>query len=467
MPSGTDPDRDTIAAIATAPGPAAIGIIRISGPSAKNILACVFTPENNKTVPSQPDRTMVKGSVRNRDGVVIDDVLVCIYTGPHSYSGEDSVEIFGHGGTYNLQLVMETCLACGARQARPGEFSRRAFLHGKMDLTRVEAVNALAMAQDRSAHEAAISQLGGSFFQYVKSAKERMTGLLSEIEARLEYPEDVTEDLDRKKAADFFKSEKKTVDSHLVQLERSRLESQGVRVAITGSTNTGKSSLLNCLTGKNSALVTDFHGTTRDTVTGSIRVKGILFEFHDTAGLMEQTRNEADKAAIGRTFETITESELVILLFDKSRKPVKSDVDCLDFIRSSEKPFISVINKSDLSGPTDLQTVKSLAGDVPVLEISAKFGNGIAELKKNISDRFISGSVPMDERFIYSERYKDVFHGLAGALDSALENLFRNEPLDKTAEDIRHLLALMGELTGETISEEVLDRIFSRFCLGK
>jgi len=453
---------DTICALATAPG-GAIGIIRISGPQSLEILSHVFTKDLTQAKPN----TIHYGHIVEYDAVSqhqipLDDVLLSIFRAPHSYTGEDSVEISCHGSRYILNKVLELLVQNGCRMANPGEYTMRAYLNGKMDLSQAEAVADLIASDNKATHQMAMSQLRGHFSSELSKLREQLLELTSLLELELDFSDH--EDLefaDRSKLLELTK----TIDTHITRLadsfETGQALKQGIPVAIVGKTNVGKSTLINALLKEDRAIVSDIHGTTRDTIEETMDINGIQFRFIDTAGL-RKTNDEVEQIGIERTIQKIKQARIVIWLLDQ--RPTWSEMDEMDEL-SKGKKCIYVHNKADL---IDIHKFNPYI--LPLSMISAKNGNGISNLKQRIFEEAERAGLTTNanEIIVTNARHYDALCRAHSHLQRVIEGLQNQLSGDLLSEDLRLTLDTLAEITGGQITpNEVLGNIFKHFCVGK
>ena len=450
---------DTIAAFCTAPG-GALAIIRISGPDALRLADTVW--HSSRKLSAEHPRVLTFGRVRLEDGNNLGETCLAVYMpGPASYTGEDIVEIQCHGGACAPRRILSRLLANGARLAEPGEFTKRAFLNGKMDLTEAEAVADLISAKSEAAFRLAERQLSGLLGQKIRSAKEEMFLILAEIESRLDFPE---EDLDWQSPAqivDRINQVKATLEQLLAGRDRSAVIRNGVRLAIAGSPNVGKSSLLNLLLGYERAIVTDIPGTTRDTLSEQAVLRGISVELTDTAGIRDQVADAVEGFGVERSRDTIKLSEIVLWVFDSSRDP-QDDLAAMNNEIPAGAKVIAVWNKSDLAPEGFLPPETGC----PSVAVYVKNEFGIDDLLSAFESAVWGGGDKSIPECAVSERH-------AGALERAISLLEMSIPeteaemYELTAENLRAARQELAEITGESAAPDVLDDIFSRFCIGK
>ena len=445
---------DTICALATAPG-GAIGIIRISGPQALEILSRVFT----KDVSAAPANTIHYGHIKN-GAEIVDEVMASLFRAPHSYTGEDSVEISCHGSRYILNKVLNLLIAEGCRQAGPGEFTQRAYLNGKMDLSQAEAVADLIASTNQATHQIAMSQLRGHFSSKLAQLREQLLKLTSLLELELDFSDH--EDLEFADRSELMELTK-TIDNHITHLSNSfetgQAIKQGIPVAIVGKTNVGKSTLLNRLLKDDRAIVSDVHGTTRDTIEDTIDIKGITFRFIDTAGI-RQTQDEVEQIGITRTYAAIDKARIVLWLID-SEPSIKEISDILQ--RTDNKKLIVIKNKADKADNNSYNSLK-----IPFISISAKFGKGIEELEQAIYKAADIPTLTENDIIVTNTRHYEALVRAHEHIQRVIDGLQMQLSGDLLSEDLRLTLDTLAEITGGQITpNEVLGNIFKNFCVGK
>jgi tRNA modification GTPase len=456
--------QDTIAAIATSSGMGAVGIIRVSGPAAGPIARRIFLPRQTNC--SWKSHHLYHGDIIAGDGTtILDEVLAALMIGPHSFTGEDVLEINCHGSPVIMQAILSTLLQLGCRLARPGEFSQRAFLNGRIDLSQAEALATLVAARSETARAIGLAHLKGALAAEIESLRLLLIEALALTEASIDFTEDVV-------AADFpaILPQLDLLSDRLQLLldsyRRAKLYTEGLNVVIVGKPNVGKSSLLNALTGKERAIVTDIPGTTRDFIEGRINIHGMPVNLIDTAGI-RKPQDIIEKAGIDLVWENLADADLVIILLDGSRPLSKEDTDILT--RLSTKPCLAVINKTDLPPDSEINELGPLSSSCKILKISAKFGSGIEKLKETIldnatvADKEEEGGAVM----IANMRHKIALEKALGNIQKAKENIAGGVSPELTAFDLREALDNLDEITGKKIDDEILDKIFSSFCIGK
>lgn len=444
---------DTIAAIATASGRGGVAIIRISGPGAEAVLSHCFRPASGQRVP--PGRFMY-GHVLNGDGAVLDEALAALMKAPHSYTREDVAEIQCHGGDVNAQRVLRRVLEAGARPAGPGEFTRRAFENGRLDLSQAEAVMALVGAQSQAAARAAVRQMGGGVSRLVEEAAQRIVDLLALIEAGDDFPEEVEEQATQEQVI-------KGVDPLITVLEkagderRARLVRRGAVAVLCGRPNTGKSSLMNALLQCERAIVTSQPGTTRDTLTESLEVEGLTLTLTDTAG-QRPARDQVERIGVERARRAEEEADLVLLVLDGSQQAREED---LAMIARADERYLAVVNKSDKPLAFDLVLLKGLE----TARVSALNGAGLDALRDAVRRRLSGASA--QEALITGERQLGLCQEALSYLKKAREGLKAGYPADIAAVDLQGALEKLWSITGKNVRETVIERVFSMFCVGK
>ena len=438
---------DLIAAISTAPVPAAIGILRLSGPGAVEAVDRVFRAARGGPMAAAPDRKLVYGTLLDGQGSPIDQVLATVSRGPNSYTGEDTAELQCHGSPMVLTLGLEALCAAGARPAGPGEFTRRAFLNGRLDLPQAEAVGDLLEARTDAAVRTAAGQLGGALSRRVEAVYNGLVDLMAHFHAVLDYPD---EDIDPFRASELAAALAAAADGLSALLEtydRGKYLVQGVPCAIVGAPNAGKSSLLNALLGYERAIVTPIPGTTRDTVEETVRLGGVLLRLIDTAGL-RKTEDPVERLGVERSRRAMEEAGLILVVLDQSRLATEEDKE---LVRQAVDlaPTILVLNKADLPRGLDFTEDLDLA---PATPVSAKTRAGLEDLGE-----LVAGTFPQPEaarRALESVR-------------AASEGLALGITPDAVLTDVEGAMAALGELTGRSVREDVVERIFARFCVGK
>lgn len=450
-------ENDTIAAIATSMGRSAVNIIKISGPESISIVSKIFTKDLSKLEPNTINYGFIK-----EDNELIDEVLVSLFTSPNSQTGEDIVEINTHGGISVTNKVLELVLSNGARLAEPGEFLKRAFLNGKKDLIEAEAISDLINAKTEEARKMSLKGLSGELSKKIKTLRNKILNIIANIEVNIDYPEYEDAII---YTNELLKTNINEIQSDLEKLvkesEKGTLLNNGINVGIVGKPNVGKSSLLNLLINEDKAIVTDIEGTTRDIVEGNITINGVTLNLIDTAGIRE-TNNVVEKLGVEKSKDIINKSDLIIALFDISRPFTLEDEAILSSIKS--KKSIIILNKTDLPTKIDLNKFTSYN----VIKTSVKEDIGKDELLNMIKELFSLNEIETGD-FTYLSNARQISL-IKEALKLCLEIKYQNEqntPVDLIQIDLQNLWEKLGEITGDAYKDELLDEIFSKFCLGK
>lgn len=456
---------DTIAAIATAPGEAGIGIVRLSGPAAIEIAARLFAPSRVLRLEQAPSHTMHHGRFVHQ-GVALDEVLVAVMRRPQSYTREDVVEVQAHGSPVVLRSILEATLACGARMARPGEFTLRAYLNGRLNLDQAQAVLELIQAKTALSAAYALDRLEGKFTQALQQVREQLIELLAGVGVGLDYPEYEEDALPRTAMEASLASALAQVESILARGKDGRILRQGTSIAIVGRPNVGKSTLLNALLQADRALVTPVPGTTRDTLEELLEIDGVPFRLVDTAGLRESA-DEVERLGMERTRAALSRADLGLVLLDLSSPITQEDRAILDLVAG--KPHFALLSKADLPHATSPASALSALKLVPeqTMAISAKTGLGVEQLKAALVRRVWGGLPAHEDAFLLDVREKELLQRAKASLQQAHGTACAHGTLDLVAAQVQEALETLGELTGENAGEAVIERIFSKFCVGK
>ena len=456
----------TIAAISTAMGASGIGIVRMSGNDSMEIMSKIFRPKNNKKNMMEADsHTIHYGHICDGDETV-DEVLVMIMKAPHTYTGEDTVEIDCHGGILAQKKVLETAVKYGARPAEPGEFTKRAFLNGKMDLSQAEAVIDVINAKNEYALKSSLSQLKGSLEKKIKEIRENLIYQVAFIESALDDPEHISIDGYGKELLKKVREERKKIERLIASSDEGKLIQEGIRTVILGKPNAGKSSLLNVLVKEEKAIVTDIEGTTRDILEENIMLHGISLKLIDTAGI-RQTEDIVEKIGVEKARQTAKDADLILYVADSSRPLDENDKDIIRLIQEERKKAIVLLNKSDLDG-TLTKDKKKEKLDVPVIEISALEETGIEKLEECMKEMFFQGDISFnDEVYITNIRHKAALEEAKRSLDMVEQSIEDSMPEDFFSIDLLGAYEALGSITGESLGEDLVNEIFSKFCTGK
>jgi len=454
---------DTIAAIGTGEALSAIGIIRMTGPEALTVVEAVFTEQSGRSVADFENRKLYYGTLCDREGAVLDRCLCFISRGPHSYTGEDTAELQCHGSPVVLRMALEAVFAAGARQAKAGEFTQRAFLNGRLDLTQAEAVIDLISAETAQAAKNAAGQLGRAVSGKTDQVYDGLRDLLAHFHAELDYPEEDIEPFHLAEYAAHLAAYIKTLQSLTDTFRRGQIMTQGVPAAILGRPNVGKSSLLNALLGYERAIVTEIPGTTRDTLEERITLGDTLLRLVDTAGLRE-TGDPVEQLGVARAVDAAAEAELILAVFDGTAPLTEEDQAVIQAVTQAPQA-IAVINKADLPQQIDLADLRPHFDRI--IPLSAKTGAGLDALEGAISQIY-TGAPPIPPgQILTNARHVDTVSRALQHMHSAQEAMAQGITPDAVLTEIEAAMAALGELTGRTIREDVVTRIFERFCVGK
>ncbi len=449
---------DTIAAIATPPGEGALAVLRLSGKQALCIADSVFQSPSGRKPSEVPSHTVHYGHVV-REGKIIDEVLLTVFRSPRTFTTEDTVEISGHGGPLVARLVLETLLAAGARLAEPGEFTQRAFLHGRLDLAQAEAVVDLIHARTELALESAHGQLAGRLSEAVQSVRDQLLHVLAHIEAHLDFPDEDIAPHSEAEMVGRISEARQALEELLRTAPEGQVLRQGLRTAILGRPNAGKSSLMNRLLGQDRTIVSPIPGTTRDTVEETANLGGVPVTLIDTAGL-RATDDPVEAEGVRRSEAAAREADLILLVIDGSRALEPSDLE--QWERHRQRPNLVLLNKCDLPVLAEVPT------DMKFIRISGMTGEGMETLKESIREFVWSGERRWTPSSVaISARHADALRRTLEGADRTLDTLQGGIGLELAAFELRGALGAVGEIVGETTTDDLLDSIFSQFCLGK
>lgn len=456
---------DTIAAISTPIGVGGIGIIRVSGKEAISIVDKIFKAANKKSLTEVDSHTITYGHIISQSGKVLDEVLIMLMKAPKTFTREDVIEINCHGGPIPLNAVLMEVINAGARLADSGEFTKRAFLNGRIDLSQVEAIMDIIEAKTELSLSQAIGQLEGNLSKRIKAYQDTLIQIIARIEVSIDYPE---YDQDEPITSD-FEGELRALNDELNELlktaDTGKMIREGVKTAIVGRPNVGKSSLLNALLEENKAIVTDIPGTTRDVVEAYLNIDGIPYQLLDTAGIRE-TEDIVEQIGVERSKSSIEEADLVLMLMDSHAGLLDKDREILNKVKG--KHVIYVLNKSDLESNITQEMLDQYFNDGNVIRISAKAQSGLSELKQAMKQVVMKGEAQVkNEATISNQRQKQALINAIKSLEKVIEAIEMGLPEDCLAIDLHDAFGHLGMIVGESIKEEIINQLFSRFCLGK
>jgi len=455
-------EKNTIAAIATSPGVGGIGIIRISGEEAFLVVSKIFRPKDAFFDVLDPVSNVIKYGYIFDGERKIDEVMVSFFRAPYSYTTENVAEINCHGGTVVMRRILETVIKNGARIAEPGEFTKRAFLNGRIDLTQAEAIIDIITSKTDKARSVSLTQLEGFLSEKINQIQSKIYDVLIQIEAGIDYPEHEIEDVTRETIFFTLENAKREINKLCDSFEEGRVLKEGVRTVILGKPNVGKSSLMNTLLREERAIVTDIPGTTRDTIEEFVNIKGIPLRIIDTAGI-RKTYDKIEEIGVEKAKKEIKEADMIIAVFDISRELTEEDFEIIELIK--DKKSIVIINKVDLATKWN---PKDFFNDRKVLDISARTKKEIEDLENEIEQLWKNNDMSTSEDVIISNmRHKELLINALSEIDTALDALKFDLPIDMISINIKTILESFGAIVGQNVSEETINGIFSRFCLGK
>ena len=456
----------TIAAISTAPAIGGIGIVRMSGEKCFDILEKIFVQKNPQKIENIKGYTIKYGKIIDTsNNKVIDEVLVSYFKCPKSYTAENMCEINSHGGIIVLRKILEMCLINGAKLAEPGEFTKRAFLNGRIDLTQAEAIIDIINAKSSREAQESANQLEGFLSKKIHEIRKKIIDLMVDIEANIDYPEYDIEEVSNNSAREKLEE----VENELVKLSKSfesgKILKEGIKIAIIGSPNAGKSSLLNAILKEERAIVTDIAGTTRDIIEEQVIIGGIPFKIIDTAGIRD-AENKIEQIGIEKSKKTAKNSDVIIAVFDNSKELNSEDKEILELLK--EKKSVIVLNKMDLVS-CDLKNKKEIKEtNRPIVETAVKEEKGLDNLYKELIDMFNLNQINLDNELIITNiRHQNLINKAIESTRMALNDLKMSMPIDIISINIKQILEYLGEITGDNVSEDIIKNIFSKFCLGK
>ena len=458
---------DTIAAIATAPGEAGIGIVRISGNKAIDIANEIFKSKKGRSLVEFDERRVNYGYIINPEtNEKVDEVLAVYMRSPFTYTTEDIVEIHCHGGFIPVKKILELVLRMGARSAEPGEFTKRSFLNGRIDLAQAEAVMDLISAKTDKGFDVALDQLEGSLSKKVKEIIKNLMDILAHIEVSIDFADE--EDVDEVTLDILIKRSNEVKDEIKLLLETAdtgKIIREGLNTVIIGKPNVGKSSLLNALLGESRAIVTEVPGTTRDIIEEQLSIKGIPIKIIDTAGIRE-TEDIVEKIGVERSKQFFNKAELIIFMLDISSELTKEDFEILELIK--DRKALVIINKTDLPSKLDESAISQYIENKKIIKLSIAEDKGIDELENAIVDMVYSGDVRTKDRLLVTNvRHKNALERALDSMVEGLEAMHKKLPMDFIEVDVKNCWEALGEITGETVAEDLIDHIFQNFCIGK
>ena len=454
---------DTIAAISTGMTSSGIGIVRISGQDAVEIADKVYDSRNGKKLADMPTHTIHYGYIRDGEEF-LDEVLVMIMRAPRSFTAEDTVEINCHGGVYAMNRILELVIRMGARPAEPGEFTKRAFLNGRIDLSQAEAVIDVINARNEYALKSSVSQLKGSVLKAIREIREKILYHIAYIESALDDPEHISLDGYADQLESHTEQWKEKIESLIASSENGKRMKEGIRTVIVGKPNAGKSSLLNVLLGEERAIVTDIAGTTRDVLEEQMSLSGISLNIIDTAGI-RNTEDVVEKIGVKKAKTYAKDADLIIYVVDSSTSLDENDEEIMELIR--DRKAIVLLNKVDLDPVTTEETIRARL-DKPVIPVSAKEEQGIDRLEQTVKDMFYDGKISFnDEIFITNMRQKAALSEALESLKQVIVSIQNQMPEDFFSIDLMNAYEELGSITGESVGEDLVNEIFSKFCMGK
>lgn len=455
---------DTIAAIATAPGEGGIGIIRISGEKSLQVANSIFKSISGKKIEEYNTRTLIYGHIVDNDKV-IDEVLVAFMKGPNSYTTEDVIEINCHGGFISVKKILELILSKDVRLADQGEFTKRAFLNGRIDLAQAEAIIDVINAKTDMAHTVAQSQLEGSLSKKIKDLRFNVTEILAQITVSLDFPDEDVEHITYNTLKEKTIALQKEINKLYDTSESGKILRDGLKTVIVGKPNVGKSSLLNAILGENRAIVTDIPGTTRDVIEEFVNIKGIPLKIVDTAGIRE-TEDVVERIGVEKSREFFSAADLSIVVLDSSRSLDPEDIEILESVQPNKT--IVLLNKTDLDRVINLDKIKEYIAEENVIEISALQHEGIEKIHDKIEEMVFAGTVRnSSDLVVTNSRHKDALYKAKQSIEDALNAIESYMPLDFVEVDFKNIWDYLGYINGDTVTEDLLDTIFSNFCIGK
>lgn len=459
-------DFDTIVAISTPPGEGGIGIVRISGDEAIEIADKLYSM-GKKSLADQDTHTIHYGKIVNpKTGDIVDEVMISVMRAPKTYTREDVVEINSHGGILVVNKVLQLVLNNGARLAEPGEFTKRAFLNGRIDLSQAEAVMDMIRAKTDRAMHVAVDQLDGQMARLIRDLRQKILDTLAQVEVNIDYPEyDDVEEMTSQLLEDKAREVKADIQKLLETAQQGKILREGLATAIIGRPNVGKSSLLNTLLRQDKAIVTDVAGTTRDVIEEYVNVKGVPLKLIDTAGIRE-TDDEVEKIGVDRSRQAIQQADLILLVFNQSEKLTAEDEALIEATKDQNR--IILLNKTDLDQQLNVDKLSQLIANDPIVSTSMMTQAGMDELQDKIAELFFSGQTgERDATYVSNTRHIALLEEAEDALSEVLNGIVLDMPVDLVQIDMRRAWDLLGEITGDSVQDELITKLFSQFCLGK
>ena len=458
---------DTIAAISTPMGEGAIAIVRLSGDQAVEIADKLFVPKGKKRLNELRSHTIHYGHIQDpKTGDVVEEVMVSLMKAPKTFTREDVVEINCHGGLVSVNRILQLVLKHGARLAEPGEFTKRAFLNGRIDLSQAEAVMDLIRAKTDKAMNVAIKQMEGRLSKLIQRLRQDILETLAQVEVNIDYPEyDDVEEMTHRVLLDKAKSVKREIEKLLQTAGQGKILREGISTVIIGRPNVGKSSLLNSLVHENKAIVTDIPGTTRDVIEEYVNIRGIPLRLVDTAGIRE-TEDIVERIGVERSRQVLKEADLILLVLNYSEELSEEDLNLFKAIEGMDA--IIIVNKTDLPQKIDLNKVKLLAHQQPVITTSLLKEEGVDQLEEAIASLFFEGGLEAgDITYVSNSRHIALLNQALQAIEDAIESVENGIPIDMVQIDMTRAWELLGEIIGDAVHESLIDQLFSQFCLGK
>jgi len=456
---------DTIAAIATFPGNAGINIIRISGENALNIAEKIFVTKsksNEKNINLKP-RYLHYGHIVDKDDKIIDEVLISYMNAPKTYTREDIIEINCHGGIISAKKILETVLLHDCRLAERGEFTKRAFLNGRIDLTQAEAVIDIINSKTDSSHEISVNHLEGRLSKEINEIIEKIMDLLANIEVNIDFPEYDEDEVTIGKVKEFSETIVNKIVKLIKTADTGKIFKEGIKTVILGKPNVGKSSLMNFLLNENRSIVTEIPGTTRDTIEEYVNIKGVPLKIIDTAGIRD-TEDKIEKIGVEKALSKVNEADLVMMIFDSSKELEAEDEKILEYIKN--KRVIYIKNKTDLESKLDLRKYENIEKEI--INISVIKNKGLEEIIDKICQMFFEGSINIsDELIINNVRHKNLLINAKNCLEEVLKSINSGMTIDFIEIDLKEAMEYLGLIVGKSVSDDLMEKIFNEFCIGK